>query len=243
MIRSADQADYWQWKTLLWWPLAWFFCALGLFVVFNIDHGLQHWLYDGSGSFPFQDSDWYELWLHDRIKAASNALVFVVLGAIFWPSKRLGWRSFRLPLIVAVLAMLSCVEVMRDLKDVTGIYCPIQLDEFGGSGRLEPALQIGHLTVLNRGEGTCWPAGHSTAGFAWLAMFFALNEIRRPRAARGMLWAALAYGNFLGLVQLVRGEHFLSHQLYTLMFCWLISLGFFALLRLGNRLFPGGCSP
>jgi len=51
----------------------------------------------------------------------------------------------------------------------------------------------------------------------------------RPRAARNMLISALVYGHFLGLVQVVRGQHFLSHQFYTMAACWLISLGFFVI--------------
>ena len=119
---------------------------------------------------------------------------------------------------------------MRSLKDVTGIYCPVQLQEYGGSIELQPKIKVGHLLLINDGKGRCWPGGHSTAGFAWLALFFAFYYMGHKRAATAALIAALSYGHFLGLVQVIRGQHFLSHQFYTMAFCWLISLSFFLIL-------------
>ena len=219
----------WSYKKLLWLPLLGFFCILSLFAICNIDHGLQDWLYLPAHEFPFQHSNAYELWLHDRIKIASNSLLWIVLAAALWPNKKLSWRYFRGPLILATIAILASVSAMRSLKDATGIYCPVQLQEYGGSVELHPKIKLGHLMIINDGEGRCWPGGHSTAGFSWLAMFFAFYSMGRKRAAFIALGAALTYGHFLGLVQVIRGQHFLSHQFYTMAICWLISLFLFSL--------------
>lgn len=218
----------WQWRFLWWWPIAGFLAVLSLFALFNIDHGLQDWLYDPTHGFPFQHSQSYELWLHDRIKIASNSLLWVLLATVFWPTKNYDWRHVRGPLFIAFLAITGSVSAMQSLKDVTGIYCPVQLQEYGGAVELHPKLQVGHLILLNEGAGRCWPAGHATAGFAWIALFFAFHQMGRKRAAFTALIAALVYGHFLGLTQVVRGQHFLSHQFYTMAVCWLVNLTLFS---------------
>lgn len=213
-----------------WLPLAGFISILGFFALFNIDHGLQDWLYQPQTGFPFQKSETYELWFHDHIKIASNNLLWLVVLAALWPSPHISWRRFRAPLLVAMLAMITCVSTMQSLKSVTGIYCPVQLQEYGGNIELHPKIKVGYLLLVNDGEGRCWPGGHSTTGFAWLALFFAFSYMGKKRAAIGVLVAALIYGHFLGLTQVIRGQHFLSHQFYTMAICWLISFSFFAIL-------------
>lgn len=54
-------------------------------------------------------------------------------------------------------------------------------------------------------------------------MFFALRD-RFPRAARGALIGALALGSVLSLGRTMQGAHFLSHNLWTLLFDWCICL-------------------
>lgn len=239
MNQTTCTEPAWSWTQLFFLPLLVFIVILALFAIFNIDHGVQDWLYQADKGFPFQYSAAYELWLHDRIKMASNSLVFVVLAIALWPNKmrpnklwphkKLDWRHFRGPLLLALLAMTCSASSMRSLKTATNIYCPVQLKQYGGHHELQPRLQIGHLLILNNGSGRCWPGGHATTGFAWLAMFFALRQMGKKRAARSVLVIALVYGHFLGAVQVLRGQHFLSHQFYTMAICWLVSLFFFGL--------------
>lgn len=219
-----------NWNCWLWLPLASFIVCLSLFALFNLDHGLQDWLYQSATGFPFQNNELYERWLHNRIKIASNSLLFIVLIVALWPKHQLSWSNFRVPLLVAILAMIASVSAMQSLKKVTGIYCPVQLLQYGGSVELNPKIMVGHLLLVNNGEGRCWPAGHATAGFAWLALFFAFSYMGKKSAAIATLVAALIYGHFLGLTQVIRGQHFLSHQFYTMAICWLISLLFFVIL-------------
>ena len=47
---------------------------------------------------------------------------------------------------------------------------------------------------------------------------------RRPRAARAALIGALALGAVFSLGRTMQGAHFMSHNLWTLLFDWCISL-------------------
>jgi len=68
--------------------------------------------------------------------------------------------------------------------------------------------------------GRCFPAGHSSGGFSLSAFYFAFMH-NKPRFANGMLWIALSTGLFMGLVQIMRGAHFLSHVLWSGWVVWM----------------------
>jgi membrane-associated PAP2 superfamily phosphatase len=69
--------------------------------------------------------------------------------------------------------------------------------------------------------GRCWPGGHASAGFSLLALFFFLRD-RRPRTARIALWVALGAGAVFSVGRMMQGAHFLTHNLWTLLFDWTI---------------------
>ncbi len=56
-----------------------------------------------------------------------------------------------------------------------------------------------------------------------LAFFFALRD-RKPRLARAALVIALILGSTFALGRMMQGAHFLSHNLWTLAFDWVISV-------------------
>ena len=55
-------------------------------------------------------------------------------------------------------------------------------------------------------------------------LFFAARHLERRRLAIGLLWFVLAFGLVLTLVQVARGAHFFSHQVWTALICWYVSL-------------------
>src|SRR5690606_16500174 len=69
------------------------------------------------------------------------------------------------------------------------------------------------------GPGLCWPGGHASGGFALAAAYFVLRD-SRPHSARWMLAIGLLFGCVMSIVQMVRGAHFLSHNLWSLWLVW-----------------------
>jgi membrane-associated PAP2 superfamily phosphatase len=65
-----------------------------------------------------------------------------------------------------------------------------------------------------------FPAGHASGGFALLSLAFAWASATSRR--RGFL-IGCAYGGAMGLYQIARGEHFLSHTLATAALAWLLA--------------------
>lgn len=196
------------------------------------------WLVGGGGDFWFADllyrleGDHWALqhaWstnqlIHGVGKWLSQLGVLGVLVATVW-----SWRAPAHPHRWAWLALLSSVAVSTGLvslfKHVTRMDCPWDLARYGGSRPFYGLLESRHGLPASG----CFPAGHASAGYAWLALyFFALVVAPRWR------WPAFALGLGAGLVfgvsQQLRGAHFLSHDLWTLVICWCVPLFLFRLL-------------
>ncbi len=145
------------------------------------------------------------------------ACLYTLLLATYLASffvRRLASR--RRQLLYTLLAALLAIGAVSIFKRFTTLPCPHSLEGFGGSGRWVEFWQL-FEPGLPRAE--CFPAGHASAGYAWLCLAFLY-----PWRSRGF-WLALLPGSLLGLgfgiAQQLRGAHFLSHDLMTIALCWL----------------------
>ena len=89
---------------------------------------------------------------------------------------------------------------------------------FGG---MAPYVSHWDLGQRDGGGGHCFPAGHASTGFAFMAAYFGLRQSDSPRA---LVWLGLALvvGFVLGFAQQVRGAHFMSHTFWTAWLCWTV---------------------
>jgi membrane-associated PAP2 superfamily phosphatase len=168
--------------------------------------------------FPGRNSWLLSTLLHDRARDLGRLLVILLALAIWFPVGVLRQlsRAERAGLFAGTLLSLLAVSVVKNLSTTS---CPWDLAEFGGVAR-----HVSHWAwqVRDGGDGRCFPAGHASAGFAFVAGYFWLRGTA-PAAARIWLSVALAAGLFLGLVQQVRGAHYMSHTLWTAWVCWVTS--------------------
>ncbi len=198
-------------------------------------------LFGGPDGFALREHWVLAATLHGGGRVLSWALVLVLCLGVWWP---FGWLrrlalSQRLQLAVGTLAAVVIVSLV---KNHNGTSCPWDLTDFGG---LIPASShwLGFL-VPDGGSGRCFPAGHASAGFAFVAGYFAIRGAD-PRLARRWLAGALLAGFVLGLGQQVRGAHFMSHTLWSAALCWWVALALDALwrplqrLQQGLTLYPG----
>jgi membrane-associated PAP2 superfamily phosphatase len=190
-----------------------------------LDFTLANWAYDQQSGFIGRHSAFLEDILHDRAKQAVIvigllAIVGFVLSLL---SKKL--QYWRRPFGYLVLAMGLTTSIVTPLKALTGVHCPWSLSQFGGEETYTPLLSERAPTAK---PGRCWPGGHAAAGFSLFALFFVLRD-RRPRAAKAALCFALALGITFSLGRMLQGAHFFSHNLWTALFCWVISLGAYRL--------------
>ena len=194
-----------------------FFCLIVLWDA----SGLDPWLAQLVGShkgFPLRNSWMLSTVFHDAAKYLAWLGALALAASTAWP-----WGPFRdLPFarrlqLAAITIAASGVIALLKIGNHTS--CPWDLQQFGGV-----ATPISHWAGWLRtdgGGGHCFPAGHASTGFAFIAGYFALRE-DQPKLARIWLACSIALGLLLGGAQQLRGAHFMSHTLWTGWICWLL---------------------
>lgn len=149
-------------------------------------------------------------------------------------------RRFIFPCMLLLLSLAVTPAAVGIGKKITNVRCPEELVEFGGEFPYSRVLQCPRTTAgaslavtgdvtgdvtgkVTGGKrepkpGRCFPAGHASGGFALMALFFCM-----PKRWAG-LGIGLAAGWTMGIYQMIRGEHFLSHTLATMVLAWLLIL-------------------
>lgn len=191
--------------------------SLALVLAWDLS-GLDMWLasvVSTPAGFPLRNQWFLTHVLHTGARNLSAVcLVLLAIGTVrpFGALRELDTRR-RLWLLAAVGGGMMLVA---GIKRLTLSECPWELSAFGGTLPFVSHWDWG--TMAGTKPGHCFPAGHASAGFAWMAGWFAWP--RHARAGRRWLVAGLVAGLVLGLAQQVRGAHFMSHTLWTAWICW-----------------------
>jgi membrane-associated PAP2 superfamily phosphatase len=156
---------------------------------------------------------------HTWPRRLSSALLLALVAGCWrpWGVLRALAPAQRRQLALSVVLAMVAVAL---LKRWSATSCPWDLAEFGGAVRYVSHWRWG---VYDLGPGHCFPAGHASAGFGFVAGWFVLRRARLP-LAMPWLMAALAGGAALGLAQQVRGAHYMSHTLWSAWLCWALGL-------------------
>ncbi|MEQ1684511.1 MAG: phosphatase PAP2 family protein [Burkholderiaceae bacterium] len=183
----------------------------------GLDMALARWA-GGPGGFPLRDHWLLTRVLHDGAKTMAWVFTLVLCLGVVWPLGPFQRLPFSRRLQLPVTALLASA-VISALKGANSTSCPWEMAAFGGV-----AQHLSHWSgwfMPDGGSGRCFPAGHATSGFAFVGGFFALRR-HLPRLAVVWLLGALVAGLLLGLVQQLRGAHFMSHTLWTAWICWMV---------------------
>lgn len=200
----------------------WLLLLLSLGMLLAWDHSgldlpLARWFGSPTG-FAYESHWFWRGVLHEKIHWLPWMVEATLLVGAAWPFGSLKSLELarRLQLALTTLAALAVVSI---IKTYSWTSCPWDLSEFGGT-----ALYVSHWAwqVHDGGSGGCFPAGHASAGFAFLGGFFAFRH-SAPAASRRWLLAAMTTGLVLGLAQQVRGAHYMSHTLWTAWICWAVA--------------------
>lgn len=129
-------------------------------------------------------------------------------------------------LILLALGLTLVPGIISGLKNVTNVHCPWSLERYGGKLPHVSLLAAQPADFPEVRPGKCWPAGHPSGGFAFLMLFHVFGS-------RVWRWVGAGFGLTLGwvmgLYQMMKGAHFLSHVLISMLLSWLLILGIVAL--------------
>ena len=202
------------------WALATLAAALA-FLAWEVAGG-DRWLADLAGNaagFPLRNHWLLDQVLHRIGRLLAWALALALCLGVWWPRGPLRRLALprRLQLAGGVLLSVALVSL---LKSVNPAACPWNLTAYGGLA--EPVSHWLWWVTPAGGRGACFPAGHASAGFAFIGGYFVFRPVA-PALARRWLLAAVVAGLLLGISQQWRGAHFMSHTLWSGWLCWCVA--------------------
>lgn len=150
-------------------------------------------------------------------------LLTLALGPARWRQR---WGVERRRLWLAFLCLGLIPALIGQLKASTNVFCPYEIRRYGGDMPyvkvLEPRPSIAEVGRCGR----CFPAGHASGGFA----LFGLAGLFATRRAQAWgVGLGLGVGWLMGGYQMLKGAHYLSHTVVTMLLAW---IGFLLLQRL-----------
>lgn len=206
-------------------PVVWLFGLLALTLLWDAA-GLDMPVMQAIGTpqgFAQRDAWWLSAVLHDGLRQAMTGAWLLLFVWALWPGLRVPRRERWLVLALVSLSLLA----VNLIKNASLTSCPWDLGAFGAG-----AGHVSHWAwgQADGGPGRCFPGGHASSGFAFVALCLPWLQVpsgasaRRRSVGRRWLAAAVFTGLLAGAVQTVRGAHFPSHTLWTLLICAGVSL-------------------
>lgn len=206
-------------------PLAAFVLLAALLATTTLDLSIAHALYfDDAHARWIGASSW---WTNELIHRDGTWLMRSVaaLALIVWMASwlRPQMQELRRPALYFFVAVVLSVGLVGLLKSITNVDCPRDLTEFGGAF---PFIHLFEHRPAALRHARCFPAAHASSGYALLALYFVLRE-RSRLAARFGLAAGVLMGLAFGIAQQSRGAHFVSHDVWSAMLVWTVSLSLY----------------
>ncbi|MET3764098.1 membrane-associated PAP2 superfamily phosphatase [Acinetobacter bereziniae] len=165
---------------------------------------IHPWI-DSAGNFPLKNN-WFLVEINHKL------IKHLVIG--FFVIILLSWiASFKFDQLKAFkwqLGYLFWVSVLSTvliglLKSHSAHACPWSMTE---------STAFGYVWDFSATQGHCFPGGHASTGFSLLTGFFVFRK-SNPKIAYFFLCLGLVLGFITGWGQMMRGAHFLSHNLWT----------------------------
>lgn len=177
--------------------------------------------FDGqTRSWPFRDHWLFNTVIHEWGRLFNIGMGGLWLIAFLSACFHAPFKKYRKIMLYFLAAAGAGPLIVGAVKNMTHIYTPWDLNLFSGTlpyiRLFDPAphgLPIGHA----------FPAGHSSGGFAYVSLYFLLRHLDSPHRKYGLLFG-LGLGLIFGIGQQVRGAHFPSHDLFSMVICWYASL-------------------
>ncbi len=174
---------------------------------------IQPWV-SHSGEFLFRDS-WYLAKLnHSYIKDIIMAVYICYFMGWLSSFKCQKLKMYQMKWGYFFLVSLLCTSIVGLIKSQSAYACPWNMTI--------PSVS-GFTWDFSAKNGHCFPGGHASTGFALVTGYF-VYRLSNIKKACFFLVAGLILGFAMGWAQMMRGAHFLSHNLWTLWICWCVNV-------------------
>jgi membrane-associated PAP2 superfamily phosphatase len=136
--------------------------------------------------FALRDHWWMAQIMHSGARNLGWIFFLTLFIGIWrpWGALRALATADRVSLFLSVLSALLCGTLIKGFSQTS---CRWDLQAFGG---VAPYVSHWNLGVRDGGGGHCFPAGHASTGFAFMAAYFGLRQNKAPGAMTWLLVAA-----------------------------------------------------
>lgn len=190
---------------------------------------IQPWI-NQAGQFYLNDNWYLTDWNHEIFKYILIVvyICFLLLWLFSFFITKLKSQRFLYGYMFLISALSTALIGL--IKSQSSHACPIKILENTPNG---------FIWNFSSTNGHCFPGGHASTGFALITGFF-VYRLSQHRRALTFLYAGLTIGFILGWGQMMRGEHFLSHNLWTAWIIYALNSAVFALIayKFPQRLNP-----
>lgn len=198
----------------------------------RLDASLIQPFYDAHALvFPLKNDSFLENVMHKGLRNLMIVISLIMLGLwifglkIWSPvSKNLNdihWlKVYHRQYLWIFVAMVISTSAISVLKHLSIHSCPWDIMAYGGK---EPWIPLFGNLPIGAKSGHCFPGGHASGGFALIAIYFGFRD-SFPKLAKAGLIFGMVFGFAMGWGQMMRGAHFMSHNLWTAWIVWMLLL-------------------
>ena len=157
--------------------------SLWLIQATEVDREIQKYFFDSQAKAWLIDKNEpvKKFFFHKFPKIFLGIIITGLLVCLFLGFKRKSEPFFknRHKILLIFLGLTLIPLTVGNIKKFTNIYCPSQLEDYGGNYPYVKIFDSYPQNFYQNKRGQCFPAGHATAGFALLILFFAFEKKSR----------------------------------------------------------------
>jgi membrane-associated PAP2 superfamily phosphatase len=202
--------------------------SLFVFYRYNFDTSIQEYFFDSQ----------FSEWILDRNQKSTRLIFYIAPKIIFGSvilfavitagnlainatATKKNIHNFYRYLYVAS-SLLVVVLIVANIKKLTNIPCPNQIEQFGGVFRYQKIFAL-EMQPMQIKRFQCFPAGHATIGFAFYSLIYLARELRLKLL---IFIFATFFGWLIGFYQIAKGAHFVSDTLVSMLLSFLVATTF-----------------
>lgn len=217
-MRSRCKSDFW--RAHFYYPAIAFMALASLVQLGGLDMLVADRIYALEGGRWALKEAWVtSVLIHKAGKCLSLLITLAILIGLLQSYFTQKLKTYRRELTYLLCAAGGSSILIGLIKSVSHVSCAWDFSRYGGDQQYASVL----TEIIQQSGGSCFPAGHASGGYAWLAFYFLAVHLQSRWRWLG-LGLALTLGLIFGISQQLRGAHFISHDLWTLGICWFFSL-------------------